>query len=92
MDVFGEFHDESPATTGDRAPRWQPNPGVYVAVIAGEGLGWMAQILAVQIEQPERLYCVRLADGRRLLKYACELAELVGIGDAGWPDYRRREH
>ena len=29
--------------------RWQPQPGQQLAVIAGEGQGWMAQVIATQV-------------------------------------------
>ncbi|MCB1600897.1 MAG: hypothetical protein R3F18_00610 [Lysobacterales bacterium] len=64
--------------------RWQPQPGQQLAVIAGEGQGWMAQVIATQVGARERVYWVRLADGRRLVKLASELAELTGIDDAAW--------
>ncbi len=84
MDNFKSECSDVARTATEADTRWSPQPGQQLAVIAGEGQGWMAQVIAAQVGARERVYWVRLADGRRLVKLASELAELTGIDDRGW--------
>lgn len=52
--------------------------GQQVAVIAGEGQGWMACVVSVVARLPECLYRVELADGRLMTKLQSELEPLGG--------------
>ncbi len=52
--------------------------GQQVAVTAGEGLGWMAHVVALERRLPECAYRVELADGRSLVKRESELEPLSG--------------
>jgi|GEM_PF-2103895 len=54
--------------------------GQQVAVTVGEGLGWMAHVVALERRLPECAYRVELADGRRLIKCESELEPLSGDG------------
>lgn len=51
-----------------------------VAVISGEGQGWMARVIDFDGQAPG-WYWVLLSDGRRLLKLDHELEELSGLRD-----------
>lgn len=85
MSSLNRKSDACAAPTAASQPRWDPQQGQQLAVIAGEGQGWMAQVIASQVGAREQVYWVRLADGRRLVKLASELAELVGLEDPDWP-------
>ena len=90
MSSLNPKSDACAAPTATPQPRWHPQQGQQLAVIAGEGQGWMAQVIASQVGTREQVYWVRLADGRRLVKLASELAELVGLEDPDWPDAGQR--
>jgi hypothetical protein len=90
MDNFKHQCGNFTAVISESDSRWRPQPGQQLAVIAGEGQGWMAQVIATQVGARERVYWVRLADGRRLVKLASELAELTGVDEANWPISGRR--
>lgn len=90
MSGLNPKRDACATPTPTAQPRWHPQPGQQLAVIAGEGQGWMAQVMASQVGAREQVYWVRLADGRRLVKLASELAELVGLEDPNWLDRGQR--
>jgi hypothetical protein len=85
MSSLNSKSDACAEQTPSSRSRWHPQSGQHLAVIAGEGQGWMAQVIASQVGAREQVYWVRLADGRRLVKLASELAELVGLEDSDWP-------
>lgn len=55
--------------------------GQLVAVISGDGQGWMARVLEPDV-QAAGWYWVELSDGRRLLKLDHELEEQSALRDA----------
>jgi hypothetical protein len=55
--------------------------GQAVAVISGDGQGWMARVIEIDRDSPG-WYWVLLSDGRRLYKLDHELEELSGLRDA----------
>ncbi|MFO1496749.1 MAG: hypothetical protein U1F26_19060 [Lysobacterales bacterium] len=55
--------------------------GQLVAVISGDGQGWMARVLEPDVQAPG-WYWVELSDGRRLLKLDHELEEQSALRDA----------
>ena len=87
MNIADRLHELSPSRDARRDPRFRV--GQQVAVITGDGQGWMAAICDIGSETQERMYWIGLADGRKLAKRESELAELIGIGDAGWPTARK---
>lgn len=74
------------ASNWNRTSSGHLHAGQIVAVISGEGQGWMAVIVNVRTHRSEPMYTVILGDGRTLTKADCDLAELNAIGDAGWPE------
>lgn len=67
---------EVPTNYSPRPPSSGLALGQHVAVVAGEGQGWMARVVKLDNVMAETMYWVELADGRQLAKLDAELEPL----------------